>query len=78
MQLTICRVLCENTEDIGTLQPLVFISPDVNNRSSSIEKVLHVNQLYNHPLRARLAPITTWFAAYDTHRQVFVTLTSMI
>lgn len=25
-------MLCENTEDIGTIQQLVFISPDVNNR----------------------------------------------
>jgi len=34
-QTSLARVLCENTEDIGTIQQLVFISPDVNNRRAA-------------------------------------------
>ena len=36
--IALYRVLCENTEDIGSIQPLVFMEPDVNNRKTNVQK----------------------------------------
>ena len=39
------RVLCENVEDIGSIQPLVFLQPDVNNRYVAISSYKYGRQI---------------------------------